>query len=379
MNKMPAAVAPVANTGTLHLYTSRLSAFEHTPHAAPVPIPRAPSTHACAPGPAQMKKSYILFLAGLGDLPLSVHYTARLAAALAPGWALVEVTLSSVGAGWATGSLDRDARELASCVAYFRSLQAGAVSLGCKIVLMGHSTGCQVACRYILGRRRSLRSLSSAPSTDDACGVGMGEAKERQAHEARPSVDAAILQACVSDADAINDALESAELAAGVALARSWVASGRGGDVLPAEAGAAAVFGQSCSAERWLSLVSSDGEGEDDWFATSGHEEAEERTWGKDGGLGSWGKDVLVLWGGEDECVPKRVPKVELVARWVRRMETAGGVVGRGSGVVPGLGHNGNKSAERPVGELVRRVVEFVTQLDDRPGSPEAGERRRKL
>ena len=118
----------MAHPGILHSYSKSLTAFEH---ASPIPSP----------------PNLILFLGGLGDGPLGVRYPASLAASLPPSWSLAEVLLSSAFDGWGTGSLSRDATELGKCIAYFRAQRPGG-----KIVVMGHSTGCQDVMEYVVGK-----------------------------------------------------------------------------------------------------------------------------------------------------------------------------------------------------------------------------------
>lgn len=103
--------------------TSNLTAFEHTP-----------------PGTNDSSPNLLIWIGGLYDGFLTVKYPTTIAATLvtkAPTWTLAQALLSSSYTGWGTSSLVKDAQELAECVSYFRGIKTG------KIVLMGHSTGCQ--------------------------------------------------------------------------------------------------------------------------------------------------------------------------------------------------------------------------------------------
>src|SRR5689334_19664794 len=111
----------MAFPGTAHKYSKRRVAFEHTYLN---PFNDAPNT--------------ILWVGGLGDGLLTVPYPSEIAKSLPSNWVIAEVLLGSSYRGWGTSSLARDARELAECVSYFKQLRPGK-----KIVVMGHSTGCQ--------------------------------------------------------------------------------------------------------------------------------------------------------------------------------------------------------------------------------------------
>lgn len=78
---------------------------------------------------------------------ITPSYPAQIAHSLPPHWRIAEVLLSSSYRGWGTSSLQKDAHEIARCVAYFSKLRPGR-----KIVLMGHSTGCQDIMEYVVGK-----------------------------------------------------------------------------------------------------------------------------------------------------------------------------------------------------------------------------------
>src|SRR4051794_24832950 len=126
---------PISKPGTLHLYTSRLVAFEHAPPGS------SPSTTS-----STEPVNTLLWIGGLGGGLLPVPYTHTLADSLPPTWRLVEPLLSSGYEQWGTQTLGTDARDLRACVAYFRREQPDR-----RIVLMGHSTGAQDCMEYILG------------------------------------------------------------------------------------------------------------------------------------------------------------------------------------------------------------------------------------
>ncbi|GAA5987748.1 hypothetical protein JCM10908_007197 [Rhodotorula pacifica] len=118
----------------------------------------------------------LLFVAGLGDTLLSVPYLDHLASALdRAGWRCAQALLCSNGAGWGTSSVEQDALELAQIVAYYK--QQGAK----KVVLLGHSTGCQdaIAFFHLKASRANIPALDGvvlqAPVSDrEAPGVPEG-------------------------------------------------------------------------------------------------------------------------------------------------------------------------------------------------------------
>ena len=91
----------------------------------------------------------LVFIGGLGDGPHTVPAIRAVAARLHEGpdgsdgssdcWSVFEVRLNSSFGQWGFASLRDDVREVGEVVSYLRD------GLGKKrVVLMGHSTGCQV-------------------------------------------------------------------------------------------------------------------------------------------------------------------------------------------------------------------------------------------
>lgn len=140
----------------------------------------------------------IIFIGGLGDGLLTVPYTTLLANALPEYYSLVEVLLGSSYARWGDSSLDSDVKELITCVAYFRDLRPGG-----KIILLGHSTGCQNILHYI--------NFAGNP----------------------PNIDGGILQAPVSDREWMAFFLPPDIYDGCVKMAYEYIEDGRGDDVLP--------------------------------------------------------------------------------------------------------------------------------------------------
>jgi pimeloyl-ACP methyl ester carboxylesterase len=306
----------MAHPGALHKYNKKLVAFEH-----------APST----PSTSQEPPHTLLWIGGLGDGLLTVQYPSTIASSLPPTWLVAEVVLRSSYNGWATGRLSRDARELGECVQYFRELRPGA-----KVVLMGHSTGCQDIMEYLVG--------------PDA--------------KSRPPVDGAILQGGVSDREAWEDMLKTGEEKAAfreiVERAKKMCEEGDEKGMVSVKGNMVAeALGAPMSAYRTYSLLARGGD--DDYFSSDLGDEHFKTTFGKIPATTT----VAFLLGDEDPYVPASIDKAALLERWTRIIREGGGVVdSQNGGVVPGAHHNLNGDPEEVVADLVKRVVGFVEGLE---------------
>jgi len=301
--------SPSSHGGQLHHYTSRLTAFEHSK---------------IGPNPSL---STVLWIGGLGDGLLTVRYPTLLSAWLPANWSLVEICLLSSLNGWGTRSLKDDVREIAQCVAYLRQLRPGQ-----KIVLMGHSTGCQDAMEYLTGE-------------------GCGE---------RERVDGVVLQAPVSDREGLVEDMSTEEFEGSVGLARRYEKEGRGGDVLP-EKTVAMFKGTPLSARRWLSLASPDKDGDDDYFSSDLTDEQLRKT------FGALRKEtpLLILYSGEDQYVPKSIDKQAVVDRFTRIVKQHGGIVDEeNGGIVPGATHNLRNDSDEVLQSLFRKVQGYLKRID---------------
>jgi pimeloyl-ACP methyl ester carboxylesterase len=300
----------LAQSGTLHRYSKRFVAFEyfktsHTPGA-----------------------NLILWVGGLGDGLLTVGYPTPLAHALPPTWGLAQVMLASSYNGFGTSSLSRDARELGQCVEYFRKIKPA----DSKIVIMGHSTGCQDAMEYLTG----------------------------QGNEQRPKIDGIILQGSVSDREAMLGSMTKEQHDRAVAYAQEMVATGRWMDVIPASAGITTFGNVPVTAYRWLSLLSPNKDGDDDFFSSDLPDDKLKKT------FGSLKKEtpLLFLMGGADQFIPKHVDREALVQKWTRIIKEGGGAVDEvNGGVQPGAHHNMEEDDETVIQDLCKRVNGFIARL----------------
>jgi pimeloyl-ACP methyl ester carboxylesterase len=317
----------MAHPGTVHKYSKKLVAFEHS-SASSSNSNDAPNT--------------LLWIGGLGDGLLTVAYPATIASSLPSNWVIAEVILRSSYNGWATGRLSRDAREIGECVEYFSNLRPGR-----KVVLMGHSTGCQDIMEYLVGPDAKNHSL----------------------------IDGAILQGGVSDRQAWEDMLENdeqrKEFKEIVDTAKKMIDDGDEKGILPVKGNLVAEgLGAPITAYRTYSLLSKGGD--DDYFSTDLSDEHFQSTFGKI----PPGSPLCFLLGNEDPYVPAKTNKSELLQRWTKIVREGGGVVDdKNGGVVEGAHHNLNGDPEEVVQDLVKRVVGFVEGLEKNSESGQAGSR----
>lgn len=282
-------------------------AFEYTPSTTPT----------------TQTTNLLIFIGGLSDGLLTVPYTTPLAATLPPNWSLTQPLLSSSYFGWGTSSLQKDVSELAQCVTYFRSIGKTG-----KIVLMGHSTGCQDVMEYLVGKGR----------------------------EDRPKIDGGILQAGVSDREALEEM--DAEISFRLHVVRDLVEKGKGDEILSLELSQDFYGKTPVSADRFLSLA--DRGGSDDYFST----DLTDRVLEKSFGSMPEGTGFCILFSGADEYVGKAVDRKALVEKWLGFVRKAGGKVDGNSGVVEGASHNLKGNPEEVVNDLVGRVKGFLEGLE---------------
>ncbi len=306
--------ATMAHAGTAHKYSKRRIAFEH---ASPQSPNDAPNT--------------LLWVGGLTDGLLTVPYPSEIAKPLPSNWVIAEVLISSSYKGWGTGSLARDARELGECVSYFKKLRPGK-----KVVIMGHSTGCQDIMEYLLGK----------------------------GSEEREALDGVILQGGVSDREAWEDSYKEGEkrkeLEEAIKMSKELIDAGKEKEVLSPESNAVLKdMGGPLNAYRAYSLLAKGGD--DDYFSSDLSDQHFATTFGKIPKT----TPVCFLLGSEDPYVPASIDRAALLQRWTRIIREGGGIVDdEDGGVIPGAHHNLDDDPEEVVQDLVRRVCGFVTGLD---------------
>ncbi|KAL8370403.1 hypothetical protein RB595_000670 [Gaeumannomyces hyphopodioides] len=286
-------------------------------HPFPGPTPRSCAYEAGSPA----SRNALVFIGGLGDGPHTVPYVRALAGRLQSepelSYSLFEVRLASAFGGFGHRRLADDVADLAALVRHLR----GALGRR-RVVLLGHSTGCQDCMEY----------------TDYA------------RHGAEP-VDGFILQGPVSDREAFGPLVPKEELEAGVAKAADLVRSGRGDTIMPKDK-LAEMFDAPITAYRYHSLLAPGGD--DDFFSSDLPDDKIASFWSK------FQKPVLVLPSGEDEHVPESIDVPKLIARWASLAPD--GIVSDLSGPIPGASHTVRSPESREW--MADIVVRFLSSLE---------------
>ncbi|KAM4068081.1 alpha/beta hydrolase family protein [Hirsutella rhossiliensis] len=260
-------------------------------------------------------RNAVIFIGGLSDGPHTTSYirtvARQLETAMELSYSVFEIRMRSSFVGYGTASLKSDVDDISALVKYLRALGRD------KIVLFGHSTGCQDCMEYTHYAK----------------------------HNCSP-VDGFVLQAPVSDRESLE--LTWPDHKASLDLAAEWIAQGKADDCLPNELVPDA-FGVPMSAYRMHSLFAKGGD--DDYFSSDLDDETVARVWGR------FKKPVLVLHSEMDEFVPDNVDQAALNKKY----RDANPVVSPLSGLIPGAGHTvtGEEAREWVAG----RVAEFLRTL----------------
>ncbi|KAJ5167913.1 Fusarinine C esterase sidJ [Penicillium canariense] len=337
----------LSHRGVLHEYAPRLVAFEFT-----------------SPAKASSKSNSLIFVGGLTDGFCTVPYVSKLAEALEEtDWSLFSILLTSSYNGFGTSSLDRDVEEIGKCVQFIRNLKAdrlsGAPSASGKIVVMGHSTGSQDVLHY-------LHSPNPLPKTEFDIGLQ---------YLVRPELDGAIMQAPVSDREAIlaimkfaknpNEVRGAYDQLVSAAKTQPWTHD-QMDSILPLNMTAKLGLPADAplSARRFLSLTSPDSPAlpsQDDLFSSDLSDKRHQETFGAIGSRGILRSKLCVLYSGSDEYCPPWVDKENLMERWKQATEAGGAKWdGETSGVVPGASHNIDGEGQK---DLVDRVLRYLKNL----------------
>lgn len=187
----------------------------------------------------------LVFIGGLGDGPHGVPYIRHIASSLSTtslGCTVFEVRLSSAFSGWGISSLAKDVDEIAAVVRYLKTRLYKR-----RVVLMGHSTGCQDCVAYL----HRLNSIQKRKRNRDE----EGEVKEEKEDEF-PEVDAVILQGPVSDRQAIGMDMSEEDMEEAINLARRMIREGKEYEYMPKDKLPVDMRNTPVTAYRWNSLAS---------------------------------------------------------------------------------------------------------------------------
>ncbi|KAG5950649.1 hypothetical protein E4U53_004649 [Claviceps sorghi] len=293
-------------------------------------------THAAS----TVNKNAVIFIGGLGDGPHTVPYVRSVAKYLETAgkklsYSVFEMRLRSSFIGFGTSSLKNDVEDIAALVKYLRGLGKE------KIVLFGHSTGCQACFNFhSKGVFRQL-SFSSAASASDCI-----EYADYVKHS-NPPVDGFIMQGPISDRESMDTIFPSYRDS--LDLANEWIAQGRAHDCLPRDK-TPQDLGAPMTAYRFNSLVAKDGD--DDYFSSDLDDETVRKYWSR------FNKPVLALHSANDEYVPGFVDQ----AKESQRFQKANPMVSPLSGLIPGASHQVLEETARKW--LDQRVLEFLQTLE---------------
>ncbi|KIX99523.1 uncharacterized protein Z520_05099 [Fonsecaea multimorphosa CBS 102226] len=313
----------------------------------------------------------LLFVGGLYDNFRSPRYVDDLAALFprdvaGQAWRVMHVQLSTNGRSWGLFDLDRDVKEIAAAITYIRDTITQSPST--PVVLMGHSTGCQDLMHYLI----SPVSTSSA----------------------RPNISGAILQAPVSDREAIlHSASESsaakASYEACLQVAYSTPREKHKTTIIPLDV-ITPLFGPvPVTVFRFLSLASPDSPEKpamDDYYSSDLSDQRLRETFGLIGAVphllqpssGHGGtKSLLILQGANDQSIPPTVDKPHLLSRWKSALESTGeAALSRHSLIIPHAKHDiSGESKEARRARLVVMRGAVLKYLEDVVGGIDAPSR----
>ncbi|KAH7143915.1 hypothetical protein EDB81DRAFT_796790 [Dactylonectria macrodidyma] len=265
-------------------------------------------------GPTSARNALVV-IGGLGDGPHTLPSIRTIAKHLEDAqdsdFSIFEFRLRSSFIGFGTSNLSNDVADISALVKYIRGLGKE------KIVLLGHSTGCQDCMEYA----------------------------DYAKHGNEP-VDAFIMQGCVSDREAFELVMPNPQPS--LDLAAKMIAEGKANDVMPMDM-IPSVLNAPISAYRFQSLTAKGGD--DDYFSDDFDDETISKFWAR------FQKPVLALHSAEDEYVPDRVDQAALNKRY----QNASAMVSPLSGVIPGASH----TVAEPEAQkwFAKRVGDFLATL----------------
>ncbi|KAM7197053.1 Protein of unknown function (DUF1749) domain containing protein [Naviculisporaceae sp. PSN 640] len=336
-----------------------LTTFPVTVHEfLPNPDSKKP-THIYEYGVSNSTENALVFIGGLGDGPHGVPYIRHIASSLTTtslGYTVFEVRLSSAFAGWGTSSISKDVGEITCVVRYLKKQLHKK-----KVVLMGHSTGCQDCVAYLLHRISHIQQRMGYREEEHE-----GEANSEEEEEF-PEIDGIILQGPVSDREAIGMNMPREDMEEAIKLARRMIREGKENEYMPKDKLPVDMRETPVTAYRWDSLASP--RGHDDFFSSDFSDTEAKDIWGP------LNKPVLVVPSEEDEWVPKSINVADLIQYWSQFCRP--NVYSKLSGLIPGANHRvDNDEGRRWLADRVLRFlgeVEKGIEIASRRGTPMSG------
>lgn len=283
-------------------------------------------------------------------------------------WSFFTLNLTSSYQAWGLGHLDRDTDEIAQCIRYIKSYKNAKYGHS-KLILMGHSTGSQCVMHYL--SRPNPHTFN--PPFDP----------ELQ-HVERLALDGAIMQAPVSDREAIQWVLHHgiggksrSEVRAVYekleTMAKEAALDNTSSDtMLPISMTSQIGYSSNTplSCRRFLSLTSPESPespSEDDLFSSDLADEQLGKTFGMIKPLGLLKHKLMVLISGADQSVPDWINKEDLLSRWknaTNQNQFVGIWDGEHSGLIPGASHAlSNDDQAEPRKLLAERVLGYLRTI----------------
>ncbi|TQV92628.1 Protein of unknown function DUF1749 [Cordyceps javanica] len=266
-------------------------------------------------GPTTAKNA-ILFIGGLFDGPHTVPYTRAVARFVEEAndldYSIFEIRMRSSFTGFGMSSLKKDVEDISALVKYLRAIGRE------KVVLFGHSTGCQDCMEYA----------------------------DYQKHGSSP-VDGFIIQAPISDREALKkDFSNYDEL---LSISEKMIADDQEAEYVSAKL-LPPGFNVPITAYRLHSLLAKGGD--DDYFSSDFDEVTRKNIWAR------FTKPVLVLHSEEDEYVPAHVNQDALRKLY----HAASTLVSPLSGSIPDATH----AVSNATGQewLAKTVVKFLQSIE---------------
>ncbi|KAF3769921.1 DUF1749-domain-containing protein [Cryphonectria parasitica EP155] len=264
----------------------------------------------------------LIFVGGLMDGPHTVPYIRTVAEKIESttglNYSVFEIRIRSSFSGFGWASLADDVEDISALVKYLRSIGKE------KVVLMGHSTGCQDCMEY-----------------------------NKYAKYGNEPVDGFIIQAPVSDREAYVYLSGQETTDSFISTAKEMINAGNANDAVP-RSRLPPDFPFECplTAYRLHSLAAVGGD--DDFFSSDLPDDQVAAIWGL------VQKPILIVPSAEDEYVPTTVNREELLVKWKSNCPKASDL----SALIPGAGH----TVDPPPSQewLAERVVSFLKSLEKR-------------
>lgn len=175
-------------------------------------------------------------------------------------------------------------------------------------------------------------------------------------HETRSPIDGGIIQAAISDREAISINTDPKTIRSACDAAQTMVDNGDADEILPSVE-TNNTFPCPVSAKRWLSLASPNHDGPDDYFSSDLKDEQLMKSFGS---LPA-STPLCILLSGNDEYVAKGIDQANLLAHWTEIAKKGKGKVDtENSGILEGATHNLSGDSDDVVAGLVKRVLGFL-------------------